>query len=172
MEQIPSPEMFDSAFFSLDNSMPAQAAFDPNQQSPAHNQLRVPRQAFVPFTQQAYSHSYGHPQSRQAGSYPSSPSWQLHSRQHQHAVPQYGNHYTFGIRHHPFAMGHALHPKTTAETKSRLDKKHVEILEHEFSKNQKPSSIVKRELAEQMGHEIARINVRIYPSCSWPAISC
>lgn len=55
-------------------------------------------------------------------------------------------------------MGHALHPKTTAETKSRLDKKHVEILEREFSKNQKPSSIVKRELAEKMGHEIARIN--------------
>jgi hypothetical protein len=166
MEQIASPEMFDSPFFSLDNSMPAQAAFDPNQPGPAQNQLQVPRQAFMPFTQQAYSHSYAHPQSRQSGSYPSSPSWQLHSRQHQHALPQYGNHYTFGIRHHPFALAHALQAKTTAETKARLDKKHVEILEHEFSKNQKPSSIVKRELAEQMGHEIARINVRIH-SCSW-----
>ncbi|OIW34756.1 hypothetical protein CONLIGDRAFT_21301 [Coniochaeta ligniaria NRRL 30616] len=149
-----SPEMFDSPFFGLDNSMPTHAAFD----SSAHNQLQVPRQAFMPFTQQAYSHSYAHRPSRQPGSYPSSPSWQHHSRQHQHALPQYGNHYTFGVRHHPFALTHALQAKTTAETKARLDKKHVEILEHEFSKNQKPSSIIKRELAEQMGHEIARIN--------------
>lgn len=163
-----SPEMFDSPFFSLENSMPAQATFDPNQQGHAQNQLQVPRQAFMPFTQQAYAHSYTHPQSRQQGSYPPSPSWQLHSRQHQHALPQYGNHYTFGgTRHHPFAMAHALNAKTTAETKARLDKKHVEILEQEFQKNQKPSSIVKRELAEQMGHEIARINVRIrLCSCS------
>jgi len=117
----------------------------------------------MPFTQQSYSHSYAHPQSRRQGSYPSSPSWQLHSRQHQHALSQHGNHYTFGsVRHHPFALAHALHAKTTSETKARLDKKHVEILEQEFQKNHKPSSIVKRELAEQMGHEVARINVRIH----------
>jgi hypothetical protein len=58
-------------------------------------------------------------------------------------------------------MSHAVHAKTTTETKARLDKKHVEVLEAEFQKNQKPSSIVKRELAEQMGHEVARINVRV-----------
>jgi len=151
-----SPEIFDSPFFSLDSNMPTQAAFDDNQQGSAQNQLHVPRQGYMPFTQH-----YAHSQSRQAGCYPASPQWQLHSRQHQHAMPQYGNHYTFGARHHPFAMAHALHAKTV-ETKARLDKKHVEILEQEFAKNQKPSSIVKRELAEQMGHEIARINVRIY----------
>ena len=166
--------MFDSPFFSLDNSMPVQAAYDPNQQGPAHNQLQVPRQAFMPFTQQSYSNSYAHPQSRRDGSYPSSPSWQLHPRQHQHALSHHGNHYTFGsVRHHPFALAHAIHAKTTSETKARLDKKHVEILEQEFQKNHKPSSIVKRELAEQMGHEVARINVRTHcvaaPVCVCPA---
>lgn len=162
MEQMGAPEIFDSPFFSLDNNMPTQDSFESNQQGTVHNQLRVPRQ-YMPFTQQAYQHSFAHPQSRQAGPYPASPQWQLHSRQHQHAMPQYGSHYTFGHRHHPFALAQALHAKTTAETKARLDKKHVEVLEHEFSKNQKPSSIVKRELAEQMGHEVARINVRIPP---------
>lgn len=156
-----SPGMFNPSFFSLDNSLSAQAAFDPSHQGLARNHLQVPRQAFTPFTQHAYSPNYSRPQDRQQGSYPSSPSWQLHSRQHQHALPQYGNHYTFGsARQQPFALAHALHAKAAAETKARLDKKHVEILEQEFQRNQKPSSIVKRELAEQMGHEIARINVR------------
>jgi len=60
-------------------------------------------------------------------------------------------------------LSHGAQARSAAETKARLDKKHVEVLEHEFSKNQKPSSIVKRELAEQMGHEVARINVSIRP---------
>jgi hypothetical protein len=162
MEQMASPEMFDSAFFSLDNSMPTQASFDNSQHASAQGQLQVPVQPFMPFGQQPYSHGYSHHQhSRLAESYPASPSWQLHSRQHQHAVQQYGNHFAYGIRHQPFALTQELQSKTTAETKARLDKKHVEILEQEFLKNRKPSSIVKRELAEQMGHEIARINVRI-----------
>lgn len=154
--------MFNPSFSFLDNGMSAHSAFEPTHQgSNTRNQLQVPRQAFSPFTQQTYPHSYARPQDRHQGSYPSSPPWQLHSRQHQHALPQYGNHYTFGgDRHQPFALGHALQEKTTAETKARLDKKHVEILEQEFQRNQKPSSIIKRELAEQMGHEIARINVR------------
>lgn len=153
--------MFDSSFFSLDNNMPNQATFDASQHAPTGSQLQIPPQSFLSFGQQPYSHSYTQQPSRPAGSYPASPSWQLQSRPHQHVMTQYGNHYPYGIRHHPFTLAHALQAKTTADTKARLDKKHVEILEHEFSKNQKPSSIVKRELAEQMGHDIARINVRI-----------
>jgi hypothetical protein len=40
-----------------------------------------------------------------------------------------------------------------------LAKDEVDLLEREFSKNQKPSSSTKRELAEQMGVEVPRINV-------------
>jgi hypothetical protein len=47
-----------------------------------------------------------------------------------------------------------------AEPKPRLAKDEVEMLEREFAKNQKPSSSTKRELAEQMGVEVPRINVR------------
>jgi Homeodomain-containing transcription factor len=45
------------------------------------------------------------------------------------------------------------------EPKPRLAKDEVELLESEFAKNPKPSSSVKRELAEQMGVEVPRINV-------------
>ncbi|KAK3310400.1 uncharacterized protein B0T15DRAFT_489084 [Chaetomium strumarium] len=45
-----------------------------------------------------------------------------------------------------------------AEPKPRLAKDEVELLEREFAKNQKPSSSTKRELAEQMGVEVPRIN--------------
>ncbi|KAK4101677.1 hypothetical protein N658DRAFT_506857 [Parathielavia hyrcaniae] len=45
-----------------------------------------------------------------------------------------------------------------ADPKPRLAKGEVELLEREFAKNQKPSSSTKRELAEQMGVEVPRIN--------------
>ncbi|KAL2132639.1 hypothetical protein VTI74DRAFT_3578 [Chaetomium olivicolor] len=45
-----------------------------------------------------------------------------------------------------------------AEPKPRLAKDEVELLEREFAKNPKPSSSTKRELAEQMGVEVPRIN--------------
>ena len=53
----------------------------------------------------------------------------------------------------------AMHLAKPAEPKPRLAKDEVDLLEREFSKNQKPSSSTKRELAEQMGVDVARINV-------------
>lgn len=56
-------------------------------------------------------------------------------------------------------MGHGnMHLSKPAEPKPRLAKDEVELLEREFAKNQKPSSSTKRELAEQMGVEVPRIN--------------
>ncbi|KAK4143235.1 uncharacterized protein C8A04DRAFT_29050 [Dichotomopilus funicola] len=56
-------------------------------------------------------------------------------------------------------MGQAgMHLTKPAEPKPRLAKDEVELLEREFAKNQKPSSSTKRELAEQMGVEVPRIN--------------
>lgn len=53
----------------------------------------------------------------------------------------------------------AMHLSKPAEPKPRLAKDEVDLLEREFTKNQKPSSSTKRELAEQMGVEVPRINV-------------
>ncbi|KAK4242370.1 hypothetical protein C8A03DRAFT_29468 [Achaetomium macrosporum] len=52
----------------------------------------------------------------------------------------------------------SMHLSKPAEPKPRLAKDEVELLEREFAKNQKPSSSTKRELAEQMGVEVPRIN--------------
>ncbi|KAF4630315.1 hypothetical protein G7Y89_g7829 [Cudoniella acicularis] len=49
-------------------------------------------------------------------------------------------------------------PKTN-ETKPRLGKDEVDILEREFKKNPKPSTQTKRQFAEDMGVDLARINV-------------
>ena len=46
------------------------------------------------------------------------------------------------------------------ETKPRLGKDEVEILEREFKKNPKPTTQTKRQFAEEMGVDLARINVR------------
>ncbi|KAK3990315.1 pah3 homeobox protein encoded by the pah3 protein [Cladorrhinum sp. PSN332] len=48
--------------------------------------------------------------------------------------------------------------KNQTEPKPRLAKDEVELLEREFNKNPKPNSSTKRELAEQMGVEVPRIN--------------
>lgn len=52
-----------------------------------------------------------------------------------------------------------MHLSKPTEPKPRLAKDEVELLEREFAKNPKPSSSTKRELAEQMGVEVPRINV-------------
>ncbi|KAJ4295865.1 hypothetical protein N0V88_004567 [Collariella sp. IMI 366227] len=52
----------------------------------------------------------------------------------------------------------SMHLSKPAEPKPRLAKDEVELLEREFSKNPKPSSSTKRDLAEQMGVEVPRIN--------------
>lgn len=45
------------------------------------------------------------------------------------------------------------------ETKPRLAKGEVELLERHFQENHKPPSSLKRQLAESMGVGVARINV-------------
>jgi len=52
----------------------------------------------------------------------------------------------------------------TTESKPRLSKEEVEILEAEFQKNHKPNSSLKKALAEQMRVDNARINVSLRAS--------
>ena len=47
----------------------------------------------------------------------------------------------------------------TNETKPRLGKEEVDILEREFEKNPKPTTQTKRQFAEEMAVDLARINV-------------
>ncbi|KAF7555635.1 hypothetical protein G7046_g6491 [Stylonectria norvegica] len=54
------------------------------------------------------------------------------------------------VRHH--------HMSRTTETKPRLSKEEVEVLESEFQKNHKPNSSTKKSLAESMRVDNARIN--------------
>jgi hypothetical protein len=50
-------------------------------------------------------------------------------------------------------------PTRTNDTKPRLGKDEVDILEREFKKNPKPTTQTKRQFAEDMGVDLARINV-------------
>jgi hypothetical protein len=50
----------------------------------------------------------------------------------------------------------------TTESKPRLSKEEVEVLEAEFQKNHKPNSSTKKALAESMRVDNARINVRSF----------
>lgn len=59
----------------------------------------------------------------------------------------------------------SMHASKQTEPKPRLAKDEVELLEREFAKNPKPNSSTKRELAEQMGVEVPRINVRLSRFC-------
>ena len=65
------------------------------------------------------------------------------------------------MAHHrqPTAMM-GMHQQKTNETKPRLGKDEVDILEREFKKNPKPSTQTKRQFAEDMRVDLARINVR------------
>lgn len=47
------------------------------------------------------------------------------------------------------------------ETKPRLGKEEVEVLERSFQKNPKPTTNTKKQFAEDMGVDLSRINVRI-----------
>ena len=96
------------------------------------------------------------------------PSFQHYPHHHDqlsaHGIPPYAD-----AQHalHDFAMAHQAtsmiampNPTTKAnETKSRLGKEEVEILEREFKKNPKPTTQTKRQFAEDMRVELARINV-------------
>lgn len=56
---------------------------------------------------------------------------------------------------------HQQHLSRTTESKPRLSKEEVEVLEAEFQKNHKPNSSTKKALAESMRVDNARINVHI-----------
>jgi hypothetical protein len=65
---------------------------------------------------------------------------------------------------HDYAMAQStIAMPTTAtrtnETKPRLGKEEVDILEREFKKNPKPTTQTKRQFAEDMRVDLARINV-------------
>jgi hypothetical protein len=60
-------------------------------------------------------------------------------------------------QHHHLVHHHQM--SRTTESKPRLSKEEVEILEAEFQKNHKPNSITKKALAESMRVDNARINV-------------
>ena len=64
-----------------------------------------------------------------------------------------------------------MHLSKPTEPKPRLAKDEVELLEREFSKNPKPTSSTKRELAEQMGVEVPRINVGPRET-HYPVVAC
>lgn len=53
------------------------------------------------------------------------------------------------------------------ESKPRLSKEEVELLEAEFQKNHKPSSTTKKALAESMRVDNARINVSECLAMKW-----
>lgn len=60
--------------------------------------------------------------------------------------------------HHHLVHHHQM--SRTTESKPRLSKEEVEVLEAEFQKNHKPNSTTKKALAESMRVDNARINVR------------
>ena len=80
-------------------------------------------------------------------------------------IPHYPDHqqnlrgYTTMAHRQPTAMMGMPHPPKTNETKPRLGKDEVDILEREFKKNPKPSTQTKRQFAEDMRVDLARINV-------------
>lgn len=60
---------------------------------------------------------------------------------------------------HQNHLVHHHHMARATESKPRLSKEEVEILEAEFQKNHKPNSSTKKALAESMRVDHARINV-------------
>ncbi|TVY90711.1 hypothetical protein LAWI1_G006829 [Lachnellula willkommii] len=91
---------------------------------------------------------------------------QQFSHHHEH-MPQQGMSAYTEAQHnmHNYAMAQqsasmtAMPPTAkTNETKPRLGKDEVDILEREFKKNPKPTTQTKRQFAEDMGVDLARIN--------------
>lgn len=89
------------------------------------------------------------------------------SYQHQHQHPHYHHEQMphYNDAHQTYAMAQSTPmitmPNTAKqnETKPRLGKDEVDILEREFKKNPKPTTQTKRQFAEDMGVDLARINV-------------
>jgi hypothetical protein len=118
-------------------------------------------------------------QQRYPRAYPSSqptyPSYAVDARQflgmsqlhHQQQQQQQQHHQQQQHQHHMAMMGQddpSRGPPRQNEPKPRLAKDEVELLEREFAKNPKPNSSTKRDLAERMAVDVARINVSL-PRC-------
>jgi hypothetical protein len=91
---------------------------------------------------------------------------QLRHDQIHHGMPHYPDpqqslrDYAAMAHRQPAPMMGMPHPPKPNETKPRLGKDEVDILEREFKKNPKPSTQTKRQFAEDMRVDLARINVR------------
>jgi hypothetical protein len=90
-----------------------------------------------------------------------------HFQQHQqhqglssYSDPHHSLHNYAMAAQQPSMIGMPASTSKSNETKPRLGKDEVEILEREFKKNPKPSTQTKRQFAEEMGVDLARINVR------------
>jgi len=92
----------------------------------------------------------------------------FHHFQHHHEInqglPSYAdaqhNLHNYAMAHQSSSMmGMPTSTTKTNETKPRLGKDEVEILEREFKKNPKPTTQTKRQFAEDMAVDLARINV-------------
>lgn len=76
-------------------------------------------------------------------------------------LPNYAAYLQESRRIYSARQGYRVHQQMvrTTESKPRLSKEEIEILEAEFQKNHKPSSSTKKALAESMRVDNARINV-------------
>jgi len=72
--------------------------------------------------------------------------------------PGYPNRYPTGQPVSSFYWG-TIYRANKTDSKPRLSKEEVDKLEAEFQKNNKPNSSLKKGLAEQLGVDVARINV-------------
>jgi hypothetical protein len=110
-----------------------------------------------PFSQQqqwpswAYSNMTADPFSTYA-QFPTYPGYLAES------LDAYQSHHNRLVQHHQISRA--------TESKPRLSKEEVEILEAEFQKNHKPSSTTKKALAESMRVDNARINVSHLGACT------
>ncbi|KAK7421916.1 hypothetical protein QQX98_001910 [Neonectria punicea] len=76
-------------------------------------------------------------------------------------LPSYAAYLPESMELYDSQQSHLVHPQQmsrTTETKPRLSKEEVEVLEAEFQKNHKPNSSTKKALAESMRVDNARIN--------------
>lgn len=86
---------------------------------------------------------------------------------HQHPHYHHDQMSHYNDPHHTYAMAQSApmialpNVAKANETKPRLGKDEVDILEREFKKNPKPTTQTKRQFAEEMGVDLARINVSV-----------
>lgn len=96
-----------------------------------------------------------------------------HPHDHPHAYAEPQPQHIFHPAQYPTNLpDHSTGPVPPAgpaehnETKPRLSKEEVELLENHFQAHQKPNSNTKRQLAEGMNVDVARINVRRLERCT------